>query len=62
MDTAMTNPTGFSYKRNYSVPQPQVQQCPMTPTIHYAKRRKKATILLLLEDIWTSPPCRRIER
>jgi hypothetical protein len=25
VDTTMTNPTGFSYKRNYSVPQPSTQ-------------------------------------
>jgi hypothetical protein len=51
VDTTMTNPTGFSYKRNYSVPQPST---PMSYDSHDPLWKEKATILL--ENIWTSPP------
>ncbi len=52
MDTTMTDPTGFSYKRNYSVPQPSA---PMTYDSH--DPLWKAMVKMLLKDILTSQPC-----
>ncbi len=40
VDTTMTNPTRFSYKRNHSVPQPSYQ-CPMTPMIPDESTRQR---------------------
>ncbi len=46
VDTTMTNPTQFSYKRNYSVPQPST---PMSYDSHDPWWKAKAK--MLLEDI-----------
>jgi hypothetical protein len=50
VDTTMTNPTGFSYKLNYSVPQPST---PMS----YGSQDPLQKIIMLLEDIWMSQQC-----
>jgi hypothetical protein len=51
VDTTMINPTQFSYKCNYSVPQPST---PMSYDSHDPLWKEKA--MILLKDIWTSPP------
>ncbi len=51
MDTTITNPTQFSYKRNYSVPQPSTS---MSYDSHDPLWKEKA--MKLIEDIWMTPP------
>ncbi len=56
MDTIIRNPTKFSSKRNYSVPQPTT---PMSYDSHDPLWKHMAN--KLLEDIWTSQPCQNWE-
>ncbi len=51
VDTTMTNPLQFSYKHNYSVPQPSTA---MSYNSHDPLWKEKE--MILLKDIWTSPP------
>ncbi len=57
VDTIIRNPTKFSSKRNYSVPQPMTL---MSYDSHDPWWKHKAN--KLLEDVWMSQPCQNWER
>ena len=56
VDTTIRNPTKFSSKRNYSVPQPMTL---ISYDSHNPWWKQKAN--KLLKDVWTSQPCQNWE-